>query len=404
MGLGGSRSGKTFGFIYAIVKRAWGAPNSRHVILRHRFNAVKQSVWLDTLPKVMKLIGGNYKPNNSDFFMKLDNGSEIWIGGLDDKDRTEKILGLEFATMYYNEASQISYMSFDMSRSRLAQKVKTLSGNDLRVKYYFDCNPPSKKHWLHDMFVKKVDPEKKTKHRRPEQYQSIKMNPVDNMDNISNDYLENLDDMTGKNRKRFKDGDWTDDNENALWKRSWIDNNRVYEHPDFKKCGVALDPSASSNEDSDECGIISGGSAYIDGEEHYYIYSDKTAVLTPNKWADTAIMEYDKIQGDRIVGEKNNGGDMIETIIKNKRKNIAYKGVWASRGKHVRAEPVASLYEQNRVHHIGDFPELEDELTEWDPTKDKSPNRLDACVWLITWLADLKTGGEMSTSDFIVSL
>jgi len=104
------------------------------------------------------LVGGNYRANNSDFFIKLDNGSEIWIGGLDDKDRTEKILGLEFATMYFNESSQISYLSFDMSRSRLAQKVKTITGKWLRVKYYFDCNPPSKKHWLHDMFIKKIDP------------------------------------------------------------------------------------------------------------------------------------------------------------------------------------------------------------------------------------------------------
>jgi phage terminase large subunit-like protein len=342
----------------------------------------------------MKLIGGNYKPNNSDFYVKLDNGSEIWIGGLDDKDRTEKILGLEFATMYFNEASQISFMSFDMSRSRLAQLVMTIKGEELRTKYYFDCNPPSKKHWLHDMFVKKIDPKTKVKHKRPTQYQTIKMNPIDNTENIANDYLENLDDLTGKNRKRFKDGDWTDDNEAALWKREWIDNNRVYKMPDFKKCGVALDPSASSNENSDECGIISGGSAYINGVEHFYVYSDKTAVLSPDKWADIALMEYDKIQGDKIIGERNNGGDMIETIIRAKRQNISYKGVWASRGKETRAEPIASLYEQNRVHHIGDFPELEDELTEWNPTTDKSPNRLDAVVWLITWLSGIKKKGR----------
>lgn len=348
---------------------------------------------MDTLPKVLKLVGGNYKLNSTDYFVKLDNGSEIWIGGLDDKDRTEKILGLEFATMYFNEASQISFLSFDMSRSRLAQKVKTITGQDLRVKYYFDCNPPSKKHWLHDMFVKKIDPKTKVKHKRQDQYQSIKMNPEHNIENITDDYLDNLDDMTGKNRKRFKDGDWTDDNESALWKREWIDNNRVYTHPDFKKCGVALDPSASSNEDSDECGIISGGSAILNGVEHYYVYSDKTGVMSPNKWADVAIMEYDKIQGDKIIGEKNNGGDMIETIIKGKRSNVSYKGVWASRGKEVRAEPIASLYEQNRVHHIGDFPELEDELTEWNPTTDKSPNRLDAVVWLLTWLAQLDGRG-----------
>ncbi len=390
LALGGSRSGKTFGLIYAIVKRAWGAPGSRHVILRHRFNHAKQSVWNDTLPKVLKLIGGKYKMNNTDFYVLLDNESEIWVGGLDDKDRTEKILGNEYATMYFNESSQISYQSFDMTRSRLAQKAITGKGTVLRNKYYFDCNPPSKKHWLHDLFVKKIDPDKKTKHKRPEQYQSIKMNPEDNLDNITSDYLENLDDMTGKNRKRFKDGEWGDDNEKALWKRAWIDSNRVYNIPDFKRCGTAIDPSASSNEESDECGIISGGSEIIDKVEHYYVSSDATAVMSPDKWADIAIMEYDMINGDRVIGERNNGGDMIETILRTKRKNLPYTSVWASRGKEVRAEPIAALYEQGRVHHIGDFPELEDELTEWDPTKEKSPNRLDALVWLLTWLSGNK--------------
>jgi hypothetical protein len=341
------------------------------------------------------MIGGSYKMNNSDFYVKLDNESEIWIGGLDDKDRTEKILGNEYATMYYNETSQMSYQSFDMTRSRLAQKCTTVRGNILRNKYYFDCNPPSKKHWLHDMFIKKIDPIKKTKHKRPDQYQSIKMNPSDNLDNITSDYIENLEDMTGKNRKRFLDGDWGDDNEKALWHREWIDRNRVYEMPDFKQCGVAIDPSASSNEDSDECGIISGGKCIIDKKEHYYITSDVTDIMSPDKWGDVAILEFDKIRGDRIIGERNNGGEMIETILKHKRRNLPYTSVWASRGKEVRAEPIAALYEQGRVHHIGDFPELEDELTEWDPTQEKSPNRLDALVWLVTWLS----GSTKSTVD-----
>lgn len=321
----------------------------------------------------------------------MDNGSEIWIGGLDDKDRTEKILGNEYTTIYFNEASQISYQSYDMTRSRLAQKVKTVKGDYIRNKFYFDCNPPSKKHWLYLLFIKKIDPLKKAKIRKPKDYQAIKMNPADNIQNVSEDYLDLLDGLSGKNRKRFLDGEFTDDNEKALWKREWIDNNRVFKYPDLKREAVAIDPSASSDEDSDECGIVSGGSAIINGVEHYYILNDRTKIMSPNEWADTAILEYDSIRADKILGERNNGGDMIETIIRNKRHNISYESVWASRGKEVRAEPVASLYEQGRVHHVGDLPDLEDELTEWDPTHDKSPNRLDAAVWLITWLARINT-------------
>jgi phage terminase large subunit len=122
---GGSRSGKTFVLVYAIICRAMQAPGSRHVILRYRFNAVKQSVGYDTLPKVMKLAfpGLRYELNRSDWFIRLPNESEIWLGGLDDHQRVDKILGKEFATVYFNECSEISYYAVTTAMSRLAQRT-----------------------------------------------------------------------------------------------------------------------------------------------------------------------------------------------------------------------------------------------------------------------------------------
>ncbi len=108
---------------------------------------------------------------------------------------------------------------------------------------------------------------------------------------------------------------------------------------------------------------------------------------TPDEWAKEAVRLYHHWKADRIIGETNNGGDMIETIIRTVDRNVSYKGVHASRGKQVRAEPISALYEQKRVHHVGMFAQLEDQLCEWNPaTDDKSPDRLDANVWALTEL------------------
>ena len=123
--VGGSRSGKTFLLTRNVVARALKAPKSRHVILRYRFNAVKASIVMDTFPKVMDIAfpGMHYDLNKSDWYVTFPNDSQIWFGGLDDKERTEKILGTEYATIYLNEISQIPYESRNMALSRLAQKV-----------------------------------------------------------------------------------------------------------------------------------------------------------------------------------------------------------------------------------------------------------------------------------------
>jgi len=173
-----------------------------------------------------------------------------------------------------------------------------------------------------------------------------------------------------------------DDNPNALWTSDMINDSRVTQHPVLKRIVVAIDPSATSGEESDEAGVITAGY----GEDgHFYVLSDDSMRASPLEWAKAGVTMYHKYNADRIVGESNNGGDMIEIIIRSIDKNVSYKSVHASRGKYVRAEPVSALYEQGKVHHVGYFAELEDELTQWEQG-DKSPNRLDALVWAITEL------------------
>jgi hypothetical protein len=170
--------------------------------------------------------------------------------------------------------------------------------------------------------------------------------------------------------------------EGALWTWNMIDSTRVDKCPDLVRAAVAIDPAVTSGEGSDETGIVRGG---ISEDGNIYICEDKTGKYTPQGWAAKAIHLYDIHKLDRVIGEANNGGDMIEAILRNIDKNVSYEKVWASRGKFTRAEPVAALYEQKRVHHVGSMPKLEDEMTTW-VQGEKSPNALDAMVWLVTFL------------------
>jgi phage terminase large subunit-like protein len=183
-------------------------------------------------------------------------------------------------------------------------------------------------------------------------------------------------------------GDVLDDNPGALFKRTDIDKARVLRAPELQRIVVAIDPAATSSDSADDTGMIPAGIAMIDGVMHGYILGDLTCHETPMGWAKKSVSAYTELKADRIIGEANNGGDMIEAVIRSVDPNVSYRKVTATRGKDIRAEPVAALYEQGRIHHIGDLGKLEDEMCEWDPLDKsaKSPNRMDAMVWAITEL------------------
>ncbi len=158
----------------------------------------------------------------------------------------------------------------------------------------------------------------------------------------------------------------------ALWKRAMI---QYKEAPELQRVVVAIDPATTSSEGSAETGIIVAGKG-IDG--FGYILTDRSARVSPDSWARRAVQAFDDYKADRIIGETNNGGEMIELTLKTVR-NVPYKAVHASRGKQARAEPVAALYEQGKIFHVKPSPELEDQLTTWTPDSGESPDRLDAC-------------------------
>lgn len=178
-------------------------------------------------------------------------------------------------------------------------------------------------------------------------------------------------------------GDLLDELPGALWARKSIERLRVLKPPEITRMIVAIDPAITATRTSDETGIIVGGLG-TDGQG--YVLEDLSGKYDPNTWGERAVEAYHRWHADRIIAEVNQGGDMVETIIRMCDPNVPYKSVYASRNKTVRAEPVAALYEQGKIHHVGGFPELENQLCNWSGPPDKSPDRLDALVYVMTEL------------------
>jgi predicted phage terminase large subunit-like protein len=182
------------------------------------------------------------------------------------------------------------------------------------------------------------------------------------------------------------DAELLDDLPNAMWQRASFEREgaRVTAAPELRRIVVAIDPAAGSGEDNDETGIVVAGVAW-DGQG--YVLEDLSGRMTPHHWAARAVAAYRAHRADRIVAEVNNGGDMVAAMLRTADPGVSFKAVHASRGKAVRAEPVASLYEQGRVHHVGTFPALEDQLCGFTGERgDPSPDRLDALVWALSEL------------------
>ena len=215
---------------------------------------------------------------------------------------------------------------------------------------------------------------------------TTRMKTWDNRANLPAAMIEELQRIYAGTRigRQELEGELLDEAEGALWHRRRIDELRVREHPELRRIVIAIDPAVTSGENSDETGIIAAGLG-IDGDG--YVLQDGTCRLEPAGWAHRAISMFDKLEADKIIAEANNGGDMIESTLRTVRRSIPYEKINASRGKTARAEPIAALYEQGRVHHVGAFPALEDEMVNFVPgALTKSPNRADALVWALTFL------------------
>ena len=179
--------------------------------------------------------------------------------------------------------------------------------------------------------------------------------------------------------------------EGALWTMHLIDRSRKEKKdiPDFSRVVIAIDPAVTSKQTSDETGIIVVGKGQ---DNRYYVLEDSSGRFSADAWARKAVDLFYEYSADRIVAETNNGGDLVERLIRSVDNQVPYKAVHATRGKIVRAEPISALYEQNKVHHIGSFPVLEDQMISYTGSFQTSPDRLDALVWGLSELS--KSSGK----------
>lgn len=389
---GGGRSGKTYLLCWAIINRALKC-KSRHVIFRFTFASCKQSIVLETMPKVMRdcfpeLPSFDVMTNKSDWFTTLPNGSEIWYSGMETGERMDKVLGKEYSTLYFNECSQIPYDSIETARSRLAER------NELINKCYYDFNPTSKLHWSYVQFIEKRDPLTKNPLVNPERYAHYVLNPRDNLENIDPDYIDEMNNASEKKRNRFLLGLFADSDDGALFTVEVMAQNRRLGQesqplPEWQRIVIGVDPSGCDGSDeskSDEIGIVVGA---LGTDGHAYLLEDLSAKLKPEDWAQVVNAAYDRHGADRVAAEKNFGGDMVRAVLQAKNPNLPVTMVNASRGKVVRAEPFTELYSQNRVHHVGYFQDIEDQMCSMMQSGYiglKSPDRADAWIWVLAEL------------------
>jgi predicted phage terminase large subunit-like protein len=213
----------------------------------------------------------------------------------------------------------------------------------------------------------------------------------ENAANLAPTFLQAITDRYAGTRlgRQELEAELLSDTPGALWSLDLLDRLRVTHAPELRRIVVSIDPAVSESEGSDETGIIVAGVGAADG--HVYVLADLTGKFAPHEWAGIAIAAYRRHLADRIVAEKNQGGAMVEGTIRAVDPNVPYRAVHASRGKVTRAEPVSALYEQGKVHHVGVFSALEDQMCAFTSdfnrrTAGYSPDRVDALVWAITEL------------------
>jgi len=394
--LGGSRSGKSFICVRAIILRALTYNRSRHLCLRlHRVTAEKY-LWKQTLEDVIEKCfeGIAFQYNHSRMILTCPNGSTVWFGGLDEGKDSDGLLGSDWCTILYDEANEMLPEGMQKARTRLSLKAFSDDGRMCINRSFATVNPTYKTHHLYRTYVEKFDifTRLPMSESQASMYNWCRINPCDNLENLSADYLRELESLSPENRKRFLKGEWSEEAKDALFKSADINRNRVKTYEEvsaiqYDKIVVGVDPAVTSGAKADMTGIVVVGwtrprSGDRRSSGQYYLLDDRSIRGTPDDWAQAVYDAYTHWKADLVVGEANNGGDLVEKNIRSVSRVIPYKKVWATRGKAIRAQPIAALSARGELHVAVSLPELEGEMIGWNPDSgEPSPNRLDAMIW-----------------------
>lgn len=408
---GATGGGKTYVIANNILDRAERAPGSRHLVLRSTSVDCKSTVFQQTFKDVInaKYHDPRYPDQSAWDFMREQGdisidpmsirigNSQIDFKGLDDN-KLDRILGSDYSTIFISEVSLINdYKVISTLNTRLRQRVNTVNGKPLRMKFLMDCNPPSKRHWTYFTFSQGVNYASRLPHEDPALYRTYKIETEANRANLSDGYIESLAaDMAGNYvaRKRYIEGLWYDEVENPLFSAQDITAARLppvspenIDDAGFDAIYVAVDPAMTSEAGSDETGItVIGETAAIGLEgKHLHVLADLSGKYQPPEWGKIVADAVKEWKANEVVAETNQGGDLVVTNIRAVNPNIKVTKIHASRGKDIRAEAASTACKQGRVHMRGTFQTLEDQLIEFEVgfnrrKKGYSPDRLDAMV------------------------
>ena len=418
---GGGGSGKSFLIFYIIILRAMMAPQSRHLIVRRALNSCRNTLFHKTAREVINsawpglLATDQIQISESESTIRLSNGSFIRFDGLDDEERMTKVLGDEYNTIWLNECNELTYSKVSLLEGRLRYKAfwdERLKGGRriaLTNKFFFDCNPIGFDAWEYRAFKKHLNPIDGDALGNPERWIAHKLNPHANLNQLGEGYIENMAaTMSRADRTRFIEGEWSDRNGEGVFNQAIISENRLPKpksaitpsqilallpaEPD--RIIIAVDPAISDKKNSDLTGISVVALLSGDPDPHAYVLADLSMKGRPEQWAGVVAQAYREWGASRVVAEKNQGGDMVESVLRQAYRHLPYKHVHAHVNKTSRAEPVSTLYERNLVHHVGTLEDLETQMCSWGtPAASKSPDRMDALVWAITELFDLGRKG-----------
>lgn len=358
--VGGRGAGKSFIGAYDLIKRA--KPKRLYLAGSPTFGMLKDSSWraLVDLATQLRYVRD---VNRSDLRLTLGNGAEVLGRSADEPARWR---GLNLSGAWLDEASQMGREAFDVVIPALRE-----AGEQGWLSATF--TPRGRLHWTYDVFAT-GRPNTELIHARtmdnpflPEEfYQTIKQQ------------------FTSFLAQQELEGLFISDVEGALWRQVWIDAKRVHKAPPLTRAVVAVDPAVTHNDGSDPTGIAVAGRG-DDGD--YYVLHGYEYRLSPDGWARRALDLYDQYLADRILAERNNGGDMVEATIRNVRPKAPVSTIVASKGKTVRAEPIAALYEQGRVHHVGTLNSLEEQMCMF-PVATEHDDMVDALVYALTDLVE----------------
>lgn len=346
--IAGVGSGKT----YAGVMASYQASNEaeRGAIVAPTYSMLKDVV----LPAFRKLASYEIaNVNKADLYADMTFGSRILFRSADKPDR---LRGLNLGWAWIDEAAQVSEETWDILLGRLR----------LDPGRAWITTTPKGHNWVYDRFVDDPSGDHETFRARTTE------NP-----HLPDDFVESLrEQYTERFRRQEMRGEFIEA-EGALW--SWQDIQRTSNPPQMDRVVIGVDPAGGG---PDEVGIVAVGTA----GERAYVLQDHSMQGSPNAWAESVVSAYRRHEADRVVAEKNFGGEMVESTLRTADANVPVTMVNASRGKQQRAEPVAALYEQGKVEHVGTHPAMEDQMTTWNPQEDESPDRVDALVWALTEL------------------